>query len=837
MRLFSKLFVAAFFCLSGTSMAHAAAPASISDFNWSAKSVETGHIVHVAAALTAKKALTQTGTLTLFVLDPKGNRLGSFQSSFGSLALKAQAVVAGDFTVPANGLTGTYKLQAYAVSPELNINSKANAFAVVLPKAYVQMNTLGASQTMVAPGTTISYFGNTVPSRTLVKSGTITMSLQNAAGKVVDKGSVKFQTLPGGVPFHTVRTYKVPSNLALGAYTVAVSANSSEVSGTMAQPNALLVSHAINGACGQGASANGIPATLCSAGTASAPVLNGSSYSWSCNGAAGGTASACSATYTPTVNGICGASAGTTGATAPTQLCNAGVASAPILSGNSYAWTCSGAAGGASSSCAATYAAQVNGTCGASSGIPTSGMPGALCAFGTASTPLLSGNRYTWSCTGSMGGTTSSCAATLAAAVSGVCGASSGQPTIGTPGLLCQSGTASTPILSGNRYTWSCTGSTGTGAASCAANLQGATCGSSAQQSLHNTPRTNLCTVGTASAVIWTPQAYSWTCSDTATVSSASCAGAYAAPANSLTAFKGAGDSVGSDIATFNSWLGRDIDYYIVNFNQDNWSALVSSLAWAINTLPLDKRMVASIPMLTANDYSGTFWADGVEYKNMTIPKGTLAMGAAGYYDSYWLLFAKTLVKYGRGNAIVRLGWEMNLNEQPWNAASDPAGYKTYFARIVGIMRSVPGANFEFDWCPNIHTHTINPELVYPGDAYVDYIGQDVYDQVWSDSLRDPVARWNYYYTAPNGIKWMLDFANAHGKKKSFPEWGAGGGYSAPGVGDSPYFIQQMAQVIKTNNISYSDYWDTNAAYQGMLSNGQYPLMAAEFIKDFGVPH
>ncbi len=117
----------------------------------------------------------------------------------------------------------------------------------------------------------------------------------------------------------------------------------------------------------------------------------------------------------------------------------------------------------------------VNGVCGPANNTSVSLAPLAgLCAIGTASSVFGSG-PFTWSCTGSNGGVTASCSATLASVVTppspidGVCGAAnntsvSSAPTTG----LCTLGTASSVSGSGP-FTWSCAGSNGGVAANCSA--------------------------------------------------------------------------------------------------------------------------------------------------------------------------------------------------------------------------------------------------------------------------------------------------------------------------------------------------------------------------------
>jgi hypothetical protein len=66
-------------------------------------------------------------------------------------------------------------------------------------------------------------------------------------------------------------------------------------------------------------------------------------------------------------------------------------------------------------------------------------------------------------------------------------------------------------------------------------------------------------------------------------------------------------------------------------------------------------------------------------------PVGTLAQGATGAYNSYYVTLAQTLVAAGESNAYLRLGWEFDGSWYAWNATtpSAEASYATYFQQIV----------------------------------------------------------------------------------------------------------------------------------------------------------
>ena len=127
---------------------------------------------------------------------------------------------------------------------------------------------------------------------------------------------------------------------------------------------------------------------------------------------------------------------------------------------------------------------------------------------------------------------------------------------------------------------------------------------------------------------------------------------------------------------------------------------------------------------------------------------GTLAEGATGAYNSY---FVTPGPDAGQptvpSNAYLRLGWEFDGSWMPWSATTPgaEASYASYFQQIVTAMRSVPGAAFRFVWNPDAVAFTESGYSVaaaYPGNAYVDVIGLDAYDQTWV-TPQTPANAWS----------------------------------------------------------------------------------------------
>jgi hypothetical protein len=216
----------------------------------------------------------------------------------------------------------------------------------------------------------------------------------------------------------------------------------------------------------------------------------------------------------------------------------------------------------------------------------------------------------------------------------------------------------------------------------------------------------------------------------------------------------------------------------------------------------------------------------------------TLAACASGAYDAQWQKTASNLINQKLADTIVRPGWEFNGNWYHWSAKNDIAGFVGCFRHIVDTMRSVPGQHFTFDWNPNIGANSFPAEQAYPGDAYVDYIGVDVYDYSWS---RYPAAgnwaaareaAWNDTLNGDHGLAFWSRFAAAHHKPMALPEWGVALRTDGHGGGDNPNFIGHIFDFMQdpSNNVAYAHYFNTySTSNDHSLTAGHLPGSLAEY--------
>jgi hypothetical protein len=220
---------------------------------------------------------------------------------------------------------------------------------------------------------------------------------------------------------------------------------------------------------------------------------------------------------------------------------------------------------------------------------------------------------------------------------------------------------------------------------------------------------------------------------------------------------------------------------------------------------------------------------------------GTLALGASGGYNSYFATLAQNLIGDGEANAILRLAWEFNGNWFTWSVQNkaDAANFVQFWRQIVTTMRAVPGARFKFFWTPNcggsFDYSAYTPDETYPGDAYVNYIGSDVYDNYWGTPFT-PEATWNFKLSTQWGLDWLSSFAVVHNKPMGIAEWSTEYRSDGHGLGDDPSFISEMAAWLVANNAAFSVMFaeDTSSEYRNNILDGTFPNSLAQFRVDFG---
>jgi hypothetical protein len=274
----------------------------------------------------------------------------------------------------------------------------------------------------------------------------------------------------------------------------------------------------------------------------------------------------------------------------------------------------------------------------------------------------------------------------------------------------------------------------------------------------------------------------------------------------------------GSDpakIAEFENWRGRQIDVVV------DWPARQS---WGDITNP---------------DWIFRSWASTPYTKALGIPPfpeggGSLQECATGAYDGKWREMATNFKNSGMaGETIVRLGWEMNGDWYAWSA-HDPSAFAACFRKVVTAAESV-APELRWDWTVNRGPgqSVTDAAKAYPGDAYVDIVGIDSYDQFPGVTNE---SNWQVHYSGPYGLKYWTDFAKRHGKKIIVPEWGVYPGADSNG-GDNPFYIGKMRNFFASlgSQLAYEAYFNESADYYrgAIFGPTQNPSAAAKYASLF----
>lgn len=339
-------------------------------------------------------------------------------------------------------------------------------------------------------------------------------------------------------------------------------------------------------------------------------------------------------------------------------------------------------------------------------------------------------------------------------------------------------------------------------------------------------------------------------------IAGAAAASPSAAPAAPLLGvYRGDAPKGPEKVDAYSAWLGREVDLAEAFEPAATWED-VEGRSWQLGAWSAwvharpGRRLVLTVPMLPGSpDGSGPTAGAGAG------EPVSLGRGAAGAYDAHFAALARNLVTYRLGDSILRLGHEFNGGWYTWRAAGAEADFAAYWRRIVTAMRSVPGHALQFNWNPTLGPGGARADLAWPGDAYADIVGVDVYDQSWSagtypipsgaaaeDAQRRQTLVWGQILDGSYGLRFWQRFALARGKRLSISEWGVTDRGDGHGGGDDPEFVSGMWQFIQNpdNNVAYHVYFDYMAkdgghqlsTYDGFTS--PFPAAAATFRRLFG---
>lgn len=344
-------------------------------------------------------------------------------------------------------------------------------------------------------------------------------------------------------------------------------------------------------------------------------------------------------------------------------------------------------------------------------------------------------------------------------------------------------------------------------------------------------------------------------------------------PATALAQDKPAEPSLGTyhwpngtrGVDAFAGWLDRDAAWGLDFIGGETWDNVGWPTWWLEAWSPWVKaksgrRLVLSIPLL-AGPVDGSGPTGGTKGVGRPV---SLEAGAAGEYDAHFRDLATNLVRHGLADTILRPGWEFNGNWYAWRAKGRTRAFIDYWKRVVQTMRDVPGAQrLKFCWNPTLGQQQFPAEEAWPGAAFVDFVGIDVYDETWhpdtypwpKDADAAEIGRrrkkaWDeWILNSPRGLAFWSEFAKKHSRPLAVPEWGVVGAAHGHGGGDNPHFIERMHAFLndRANGVAFHCYFDINSdklrhqLSPGVPDSGQkegteFPRSAATFRKLFRAP-
>jgi hypothetical protein len=270
-----------------------------------------------------------------------------------------------------------------------------------------------------------------------------------------------------------------------------------------------------------------------------------------------------------------------------------------------------------------------------------------------------------------------------------------------------------------------------------------------------------------------------------------------APPTVPMGVYVGPGDPAAAE--AFRADIGAPVAYALDYFDDRSWQSIADPSWFLQQWAGSGFTMIWAVPMLP-------------------VTGGSLALGATGAYDSVFTQLAETLVAGGQAGAILELGANPEAPNVPWTVttSADAADYVAYWRQIVSTMRAVPGQDFKFVW--DVTAGSLDPSTVYPGNAYVDLIGTDLFDVAGAAGG----TTFSDLASAPLGLDWFATFAHTHRKGLFLAKWGVvpttdGGG------GDNATFVRHVLSWASQNHVVAVVTWDDGS---WAITGGGFPEAA-----------
>lgn len=212
-------------------------------------------------------------------------------------------------------------------------------------------------------------------------------------------------------------------------------------------------------------------------------------------------------------------------------------------------------------------------------------------------------------------------------------------------------------------------------------------------------------------------------------------------------------------------------------------------------------------------------------------PLGWEQACASGQYNSYASTLGNSLVQSGLGNSVIRLGAEMNgvwESDFMGTTVQEQRLWASCFDNEVTALRSASGQHFLIDWNVNACKGDYAYQNYYPGNAFVDIVGIDLYDV----ACLIPNTRVSFAQLSREqlGLSHFEAFARSQGKPMSLPEWGL----STVPAGDDPAYINGIGATVRSRDFAFETYFDAEGAGKALPLGSKTPNSLVAFQKWFG---
>ena len=110
-----------------------------------------------------------------------------------------------------------------------------------------------------------------------------------------------------------------------------------------------------------------------------------------------------------------------------------------------------------------------------------------------------------------------------------------------------------------------------------------------------------------------------------------------------------------------------------------------------------------------------------------------------------WDVCFTNVANYFKGlgfRIMLRMWWEFDGTWMPWKATvGQEAAWRSAWQRVVGLFDKAGATNVGFWWTPTSWFNRPLSSACYPGDAFVDWVGADGYNQAAASVWTNAAAR------------------------------------------------------------------------------------------------